>query len=1145
MDAAIREQALDVEQSFIVQAPAGSGKTELLTQRFLALLAHVADTPEAILAMTFTRKAAQEMRQRIMHALKQAKEDAPVQSPHQQQTRDLAKAVLAKDATALWGLLHNPQRLRIQTFDALCAQIARQLPISSRLGTEPRIIEQSESLYHEAACQLLEHLDTRSPFHQPLSQLLKHLDHDVERTLTHLVAMLSRREQWLRLLERDYHDAKKPDDDGLLTYLHASLARVIQSELSQLRAALSSQADISTLLIALWQHAKHYAPVDHPMHQLALEAELPGTTLDDLPRWQALAQWLLTQDGSWRSVRGLRREHGCLPQTDIPAADKARFNKHRTQWQSLLAMLEQAPAAWAASLDRIRKLPSSDYYHRQADKVGVIKMTLRLLAAELERVFALHGHIDFIGMALSALRALGTTEQPTDLAMVMQQQLQALLVDEFQDTSVLQFEMLERLTADWSPGDGRSLFLVGDPMQSIYRFRQAEVGLFLQAQQYGIGAIRLTALTLIHNFRSTEALVSWYNQHFTTIFPAQEDISTGAISYSPAAHTQKNTQTAGVTVQAFLADKPHELPYHAEAAYIAHSLHTLRSQQPEASMAILVRTKAQVAPLLPWLRLYALPYQAHDIDPLHTKPYIQDLLVLLKALAHLGDKLSWLALLRTPFIGLALADLLVLTQCPAATIWEALATADTLSADGQVIVARIMPLLQEALALKHSLPWADLIRGLWLQLGGPLTLPHPEAASDVDTWFVLLAEHAQLGIVYDWHAFELSTTKRFAGGQVLQANPIDIMTIHKSKGLEFDVVFLPGLERIGRQDNHDLLLWYEQANSEGSVDLLLAPIKASGDDADPVYRFIRQQHQRKAQFELARLLYVACTRARQQLYLTANIHAVDIDAVKPNQHSCLSLLWPSLGKTFMASLDVNPNTVAMLHGNTQRQASRLPIAWQQQQVSARAVLTTTSPSATNRRLLQQTLQQDALPRQRGVVMHSLLELLAVTPMDIWASQLDNWVNLGERLLQQAGAPKEQQQANRLWLTQTLTQILHDPRCLWLFDPSHQEAANECAILTHTDKPSLIRIDRTFIDASGTRWIIDYKTACLDAAAIADFWNLTWPQYQQQLQSYVQTLATVSAHPIRVGLYFPCIPHWFEWEDVIDTAADATSTQWAQ
>ena len=191
-----------------------------------------------------------------------------------------------------------------------------------------------------------------------------------------------------------------------------------------------------------------------------------------------------------------------------------------------------------------------------------------------------------------------------------------------------------------------------------------------------------------------------------------------------------------------------------------------------------------------------------------------------------------------------------------------------LSHDGQMILKRITPILTEALSRKHSLSWADLLRGTWMQLGGPLTLPHPHAQMDVDEYFALLSEQASLGLVYDWHGFELLLAKRFATGQSLQNNPIDIMTIHKSKGLEFDIVFLPGLERIGRQDSLDLLLWYEQANSQGSVDLLLAPIKASGDDADPVYTFIREQHKRKADFELERLLYVACSRARSQLFLT-------------------------------------------------------------------------------------------------------------------------------------------------------------------------------------------------------------------------------------------------------------------------------------
>ena len=115
-------------------------------------------------------------------------------------------------------------------------------------------------------------------------------------------------------------------------------------------------------------------------------------------------------------------------------------------------------------------------------------------------VFQTQGEADYVEIALRALRALGTADEPTDLALAFDYRLQHILVDEFQDTSFSQLDLLERLTGGWADGDGRTLFCVGDPMQSIYRFRQAEVGLFIDLQQHGLRNLRLQPLRLGSEF---------------------------------------------------------------------------------------------------------------------------------------------------------------------------------------------------------------------------------------------------------------------------------------------------------------------------------------------------------------------------------------------------------------------------------------------------------------------------------------------------------------------------------------------------------------------------------------------------------------------------------------------------------------------
>ena len=141
-------------------------------------------------------------------------------------------------------------------------------------------------------------------------------------------------------------------------------------------------------------------------------------------------------------------------------------------------------------------------------------------------------------MAQGALRALGDLHGPTDLALALDYRIRHLLIDEFQDTSISQYELIEKLTSGWEPGDGRSMLAVGDPMQSIYRFREAEVGLFLRARAAGIGNVTLQRVTLSANFRSQRGIVDWVNDTFSQVMPTRENITLGAVSYtkSIAAH---------------------------------------------------------------------------------------------------------------------------------------------------------------------------------------------------------------------------------------------------------------------------------------------------------------------------------------------------------------------------------------------------------------------------------------------------------------------------------------------------------------------------------------------------------------------------------------------------------------------------------
>jgi len=513
-----RDDALDVARSFIVQAPAGSGKTELLIQRYLCLLA-IVEHPEEVLAITFTRKAAQEMRNRVLAALRNARDGVVAETRHEQKTLSLAGSVLKRDAENQWHLIQSPGRMRIETVDAFGAGIARSLPLSSGLGGAGTTVADAEmgALYRGAAAATLDHLALKDASARAVERVLEHLDNNSGLYIAYLARMLGAREQWLAIIGAGIQDTS--DAEKVRQALEANIADVVERHLAQVDRMLPAIAR-TKLLPLLRSAAQNLIDADKPEHLLACFAdtgELPSADAGDRVRWHALANLMLTQKGEWR--KQVTKNDG------FPAGNKAP----KDALFSIVDTLRDIPG-FRNALDRCRRLPEPKYEEGQWQVLLALFELLPLAVAELRRLFGENGITDHNEVALSAGRALGSSDAPGDMALMLDYQIAHLLIDEMQDTSIAQYRLLWKLTAGWSPGDGRTIFCVGDPMQSIYRFRDAEVGEFLLAKERGIGAIPLESLTLRRNFRSGENLVHWFNTVFGNVFPVRDDAPAGAIS---------------------------------------------------------------------------------------------------------------------------------------------------------------------------------------------------------------------------------------------------------------------------------------------------------------------------------------------------------------------------------------------------------------------------------------------------------------------------------------------------------------------------------------------------------------------------------------------------------------------------------------
>jgi len=1104
-DHADRARALETSRSFIVQAPAGSGKTELLLQRYLALLTRVAQ-PEAIIAMTFTRKAAGEIRARILDVLRRAEGPAPAQ-PQQASSWRLARAVLERDKVLGRNLLAHPARMQVLTIDALCLTLMRRAPLAVQLGALPRLTERAEAMYLDAARSAL---DAAGGDDLHWQRLLDYLDGDADRLVGLVAGLLGKREQWLRHLVTD-------DAPALRAALEAALEEQIEAEL-RLAAALLPSAEAAALA---WQlpYATRNLARDEPTHPLAScpdQPTLPAANSEARQHWQAIAHWLLTQRGTIR--RRVDKRDG------FPVGAGTESASRKRAMERLLGTLAAIPGL-AEALHFVRNLPPRRYDDAAWAFIEALLTVLPRVAAQLETVFAQQNAIDFNQATLIALRALGTCDAPSDLLLALDARIEHLLVDEFQDTSHAQVELIDRLTAGWEAGDGRTLFLVGDPMQSIYRFRDAEVQLFVAAQQQRrIGNITLEALTLARNFRSQCDLVEWVNHTFTRLPPARS-----AIAFKASIAVQDPGPEQAVTL-----DLRREAAEEA-AAVVARIDAALASEARD--IAVLVRRRAELTHILPALRSAGIAYAAVDLDRLSERQAVLDIVSLTHALLQPDDRAAWLALLRAPWCALALPDLFALAAaCGNRPLAEAThgAVRDEvlrlLSVDGAPRFERFAAVVSAALAQRGRAPLVPWVRGVWLALGGPACVTEAIDRAAAERVFALLHEHALGADLPDWDGFTAALHTLYAEADADGATRVRVMTLHRAKGLEFDVVLMPGLARRPAQGFPELLRWRQTGSG-----LVLAPIRARtalNSEEDPVYAYLKTLTKMEDQAELQRLLYVGCTRARRRLHLFATLE-VEVDAQgaarwkPPPRGSSLAALWTAM-PTPIAPPASAPAATRTHDGVHPVMLTRLPIAWRLPPPPALQVAPLPEVQAPGETVEFDWVRETA--RRIGTVAHRLLRRIGEEGIAAWS---------GDRVAAQR--PRVEREFEALGFTaaeagvaagqvlRALHTTLEDARGRWLFDPAHTDAHSEWALTQWSDGTFVHRVlDRSFVSADGARWIVDFKLSSHEGGGVDAFLDSERERYRPQLDAYAAVLRALEARPIRLGLYFPLLAAWREW-----------------
>ncbi len=1133
-DRQARQQALDPSQSFIVQAPAGSGKTELLIQRLLAALAQ-AEHPSEVLAITFTNKAAGEMRDRLHGALISAlqPEDCNM-SAVERDRRELALKVLARDSEKRWKLLDRPDSLMIDTFDAFCARVTAKAPlrrVADSAALAP-VAESLDSVYREAARSALFDADIG----REATALLALAANRVDEVVGLMADLLARRAQWL--------GEAIDTSDVAVARLSATLAAEVERAITAVNTAYNRLHNDDVRAVAAYT-AETFAIAGRGERDVQERGQLaqtwpPNASHNDLVLWRSLADMIFTAGGELRKAKGINVSAGFPRDADATyeAIPKARRNEMKARMQALLDELANE-SAFVSALARTRYLPTVAALEEHEHALKATLVVLKQAAGYLLLALRDRGVTDFSGVLLAALDALRNSRE--EVLSGLDARLRHVLVDEVQDTNPAQFELLQLLAIDWSPGDGRTLFLVGDPMQSIYGFRDADVSLFLRAQAQGIAGVKLNRLTLTANYRSQPTVVDWVNTELARVFALpDEGASSDAVrvEFVPAVATKMATSKQEWATECPCVDVADE------ATQIVGAIAHLRADEPESSIAILVRSRAHASDLIAQLVAQKIPFTAREFADWSAREVVRDLLSLTFAVTQPDDRLALFSVLRSPWVGCKLATLSSLAafldsdgrSAPAcAALRQDLPWQVALDDDERRRIAHAARAFEVAQARAWLSPLAERVEAVWHALGGPAWCLTTAARDEADGFFAWLDGISVGGTLPPRHEVvklldgerQSFSSSAGAGEPSGKAGTVEVLTIHKAKGLEWDHVFLIGTDRPVRVDARDLAQWRFTSSPDDphQRSVLIAARDTRRKTEGSVYDFVSRHRTAARLAESKRLLYVAATRAKR----TLTVSRCNTAKTPPGQS--FAALLGYVADTTLPAAEVVADKRLVLAASLRRGPTPAPlaadaIAWPAYRASLDDAVIAVPEEQRN-------------ARAEGIVGHVLFEGLSLA-MTAAASGLTTRsfspnAAAAERALIEAGAVAADAPAIAARLTAWFADAHSRMNLQFIFATDHQQAANEWTLpfTASAQDHEVLRVDRSFVTRDGERWVVDFKFAQPAPGAELETWLRSQAEtYRPQLRQYAARLAALDGRPtkaVRAALYFPWLDRMHEIE----------------
>ena len=835
-DAAARDFATDPARNVVLEASAGTGKTTVLVERYLRLL-RAGVAPANVLAITFTRQAAAEMRERIVGALR----------------RGAAESAAER---ARWSALRDRLgEVAVSTVDAFCLALLREFPLEADLDPGFGVADETEipGLIDEAvdrAWTAASHLAGRDP---GVAMLLARLG--PQRTRSALRSLLAHRLVVPGALRR-FLRGTPADLTGERACRNA--AAKLADRLSGLRR------EVETLTEADVVDDVRAAIVARDLRRLPEMAEADAPAIR---AWfERLGETFLTRAGA------PRRKFAWRTRAPGPAARRRR----------------EAAAAVAPHVGEALRA-----FERDVNVVAVraVRRVFAVAAAEYRRALRSRALLDFPDLLERAVRLLRRMDEFAQSRFRLESRYHHVLVDEFQDTNRAQWELVSLLVQSWGEGSGLveeaplrpTIFVVGDRKQSIYRFRGADVATFREATQEiaGLRADGDVRRSISRSFRSAPPLLAFVNDLFAEISGGEDGRAAGGrdrfrfeaddafpIERAPAPDPAEAPAALGV-----VAGQDVETCAEAVAAEIVRLLDagqvrpkggsSPRAVRPE-DVAILFRTRESHREFERALGRRSIRTHVHSGMGFFDADEIKDVRALVRFLARPSSELRAAALLRSRFAGVSDAGLLTLAG----------ALSDALAAPGPPASAaalgeddrRILDLARRALAgwigLVDRLPPAEVLDRALQEAAYAFELRGPQAEQAQANLRRLRGlvrriqnrGYATLARVAD-QIDRLSSGMPNAAVEAFDA--VALMTAHAAKGLEFPIVFLVDLGR-GTQ-THQPPVRVIPDRGDGRPSVTVWPHR---DEADA-------EERRREVEETKRLLYVAATRPRDRLYLSA------------------------------------------------------------------------------------------------------------------------------------------------------------------------------------------------------------------------------------------------------------------------------------